>query len=187
MFITFDSETTDLIWKIGQAKSDWFEKNNWPIFINRSIKFGVSESQARTYNQFCGLCGEAALWQWLYGDLSEFWKQQAFLHESKALTDGGQDMPGLDIKTRDLITDPVPWLIITPEKLNTRIRYVLCVVQSHEPVKPDTVTVQIVGSIHGEVVDRLKDSWMNPNLNRITIDQEYLTPPEMLKWDVQPL
>ena len=182
MIINFDAKTTQLLWNIAEAKSLWFKKNNWPIHIQRMAKFGISEEQARTYNQFCGLCGEAALWEWLYGDLSEFWEQQAYLHESQSLTDGGTDMPGLDVKTRDLITDAIPWLIITPHKLDPKVRYVLCVVQSEHPSKPETVSVDIIGSIHGEVVDRLKEHWWHEGLHRITIEQEYLTPPETLKW-----
>ena len=182
MLIDFGPHTTNLLWRIGQEKSVLFKKNNWPIHIQRMDKFNISEEQARTYNQFCGLAGEAALWEWLYGDLSGFWEQQANLHESQALTDGGTDMGNLDVKTRDLITDPIPWLIITPHKLDTKVRYVLCVVQSEHPSKPETVSVDIIGSIHGEVVERLKHHWWHEGLHRITIEQEFLTPPETLKW-----
>ena len=75
--IRLDTSTLDLIWSIAKAKSDWFRANNWTSSLSRFLKFGLTTPEAERFQQFIGLCGEAAVWQWLWGDLGDFWEQQA--------------------------------------------------------------------------------------------------------------
>ena len=153
--IEFDTSTTKLLWEIGKAKAAWFAQNNWVGALSRFLRFGITTPEAENYQQFFGLAGEAAVWQWLWGDLGEFWEQQAWLHESKALSDGGQDLPGLDVKTRDLIyhSDPTqPDLILTPNKINPDVWYVLCIVHLDQPKVPLELLVSIAGTIDGKTI-----------------------------------
>ena len=183
--ITHDKSTTDLLWDIGKAKADWFRQNNWTSSLSRLVRFGLSVVEAEHYQQFLGLAGEAAVWQWLWGDLGEFWEQQAWLHESKALSDGGQDLPGLDVKTRDLIYHREihqPDLLLTPHRINETIHYVLSVVSLAEPFKPLETDVHICGTISGLTVSHLQQRWFNAELKRLVIPQEELSPVQILRW-----
>ena len=184
--IRFDDWTKDLLWKIAKAKADWFRENGWKSKLDRFLKFGLSMDQAEQWQQFLGLCGEAAVWHWLWGDLGEFWEQQAFLHETKALSDGGQDMPGLDVKTRDLIYHDhhsQPDLFLTPTGINPEIYYVLCVVLISQPVMPLELDVVISGAISGRTVLANSNEWFDDKLKRTVISQEFLTPVQTLKWN----
>ena len=183
--IRLDTSTLDLIWSIAKAKSDWFRKNNWTSSLSRFLKFGLKPTEAEHFQQFIGLCGEAAVWQWLWGDLGEFWEQQAWLHESKALSDGGEDLPGLDVKTRDLMHHQFchqPDLLLTQNRLNPNVHYVLAIVLLHQPVVPLELDVVIAGAISGQTVVEHQQEWFSDQLQKIVISQEYLTPPTVLKW-----
>ena len=183
--ISFDKWTKNLLVDIGRAKADWFRFNNWPSHLNRFLRHGLTHEEAWHFQQFLGVCGEAALWQWLWGDLSEFWKQQAFLHESKALSDGGEDLPGLDVKTRDLMyhgTVSQPDLLLTQNRLNPKVHYVLCVVELDKPVVPLELNVSIMGCISGQVVVDRQQEWWDEKLKKVVVPQEFLSPPETLLW-----
>jgi hypothetical protein len=183
--VDFDTSTIKLFKQIGEAKAAWFSQNNWVNHLSRLIRFGLSVTDAENFQQFLGLAGEAAVWQWLWGDLGEFWEQQAFLHESKALSDGGQDLPGLDVKTRDLIyfSDPAkPDLLLTPNKINQNVYYVLCIVLLDKPIVPLELTVQIAGTISGQTVLDNQDKWYDQKLQRIVISQDKLAPIQTLRW-----
>ena len=183
--IRLDTSTLDLIWSIAKAKSDWFRKNNWTSSLSRFLKFGLKPTEAEHFQQFIGLCGEAAVWQWLWGDLGEFWEQQAWLHESKALSDGGEDLPGLDVKTRDLMYHQFchqPDLLLTQNRLNPSVHYVLAIVLLHQPVVPLELDVVIAGAISGQTVVEHQQEWFSDQLQKIVISQEYLTPPQTLRW-----
>lgn len=184
--ITHDQATTNLLWSAAGAKAAWFQQNHWASKLSRMAKFGITPTEAEHFQQFVGLAGEAAVWQWLWGDLGEFWEQQSELHETQTRTDGGHDLPGgLDVKSRDLMHHSaahLPDLLLTPSRLNPRSQYLLTVVCLAEPWRPQETEVVLCGAISGQVIQSQQSRWYSEKLRMLAIAQGDLSPVETLRW-----
>lgn len=187
--ITHDHATTNLLWSAAGAKAAWFQQNHWASKLSRMAKFGITPTEAEHFQQFVGLSGEAAVWQWLWGDLEEFWEQQAELHESQTRTDGGQDLQGIDVKTRDLMhhsSDNLPDLLITPSRLKSHVHYLLAVACLSEPWRPQETVVVLCGAISGQAIHQQQRRWYSEKLRNLVIPQSDLAPITTLRWPEHP-
>ncbi len=179
--VQFNHNDTALLWMAGSAKAEWFRSHRWPNTKTPKLaSYNLTPDEEQHYMQFIGLAGEAAIHRILYGDLHRFWIAQG-LQQKSHRGDGGNDLPGLDIKCADMIGGKVPNLLIQAKLIKPETIYILAIASVDEPKKPELLEVKVLGCIRGSSA-RVHGSIVEFHYLNYLVSAEQLTPIDVLKW-----